>query len=255
MGNYQNINKNKENIFNNKEILAIIPARGGSKGVPRKNIKILAGRPLISYAIEEAKKSKYIKRIIVSTDDREISKVAKSYGAEVPFMRPVELAGDEVTDLPVFQHALKWLLEYENYRPDIIVHLRPTAPLRTAEHIDKGIKLLIESDADAVRSVCPAPKHPCKMWRFVGKRIYPFLPETICGKEAFNMNRQQLPPVFVQNGSVDIIKWETIMIKNSMTGEYIVGMLMDEKDSVNIDTEIDFLLAEILINMRKKGGK
>jgi len=234
------------------EVLALIPARGGSKGVPRKNIKPLAGKPLITYAIVEAIKSRYINRIIVSTDDEEIAEIARADGAEVPFMRPKELGGDCVTDLPVFQHALKWLLDNENYKPEIIAHLRPTAPLRTCIHIDKAIRMLIASDVDSVRSVCPAPKHPCKMWKFDGKNIIPYLSESICGKEAFNMNRQQLPPAFIQNGSVDITRWNTIMIKNSMTGDHIIGMLMEENESVNIDTEIDFLLAEILLNMRRE---
>lgn len=234
------------------EVMALIPARGGSKGVPRKNIRPLLGKPLIAYTIQEAIKSKYINRIIVSTDDEEIAKVAKTYGAEVPFMRPSELGGDHVTDLPVFQHALKWLFDNEKYKPDIIAHLRPTAPLRTVQHIDKGIEKLIMSDADSVRSVCAAPKHPCKMWKFDGDTIVPFLPEEICGREAYNKNRQQLPPAFIQNGSVDITRWNTIMVKNSMTGDRILGMLMDEKESVNIDTEIDFMMAEILLSMRKE---
>jgi N-acylneuraminate cytidylyltransferase len=232
------------------EVLAVIPARGGSKGVPRKNIRPLGGKTLIYYAIDAAHRSKYINRVIVSTDDKKIAEVARAEGAEVPFMRPAELGGDQATDLPVFQHALKWLLEKEDYKPEIIAHLRPTAPLRTAIHIDKGIEILVGSDADSVRSVCAAPKHPCKMWKFDGENLAPFLPQSICGKEAFNLNRQQLPPVFIQNGSVDITRWNTIMAKNSMTGDRILGFLMEERDSVNIDTEIDFLIAEILLNAR-----
>jgi len=243
--------RNEINAFS-KEVLALIPARGGSKGLPRKNIRPLLGKPLIAYAIEEAAKSRYISRIVVSTDDEEILEVARSYGAEVPFLRPAELAKDNVTDLPVFQHALQYLMDSEEYRPEIVAHLRPTAPMRTHDHIDHGIELLVESGADSVRSVCPAPKHPCKMWRFVGKKIVPFLTENICGKEAYNLPRQQLPPVYIQNGSVDITWWDTIMKKNSMTGEIIVGMLMEEEDSVNIDSEIDLMLAEILLRKRKE---
>lgn len=235
-------------------ILAVIPARGGSKGIPRKNIKSLAGKPLIAYAIEEAQKSIYINRIIVSTDDKEIAEVAKKFGAEVPFMRPAKLAKDKTTDLPVFQHALKYLYENENYKPDIIAHLRPTAPLRTYRHIDMGIKMLIDSNADSLRSVCPAPKHPCKMWKIMDNTLTAFLPEHICGKEAYNKNRQQLPSVYIQNGSVDISRWNTIMNKNSMTGDFILGLLMKEEDSVNIDTELDFWLAEFILQKRSHGG-
>lgn len=232
------------------EVLGIIPARGGSKGVPRKNIKPLLGKPLIAYTIEEAFKSRYIKRLIVSTDDEEISEVAKAYGADVPFLRPSDLAEDHVTDLPVFQHALKYLRQTEGYRPNIIAHLRPTAPLRTHDHIDQGIELLVSSRADSVRSVCIAPKHPCKMWKFEGQDIVPFLPKAICGEEAYNLPRQSLPSVYIQNGSVDVAWWNTIMEKNSMTGKRIVGMLMKTEDSVNIDTEVDFLVAEVLLKKR-----
>jgi CMP-N-acetylneuraminic acid synthetase len=230
-----------------KKIMAIIPARGGSKAVPRKNIRLLHGKPLISYTIQEANKSKYIERVIVSTDDKEIARVSEDYGAEVPFIRPAELGGDDIADLPVFQHALRWLSDNEKYKPDIIAHLRPTAPLRTVKHIDNGIEMLMKSDADALRSVCPAPKHPFKMWRFMGHTICPFLSETICGKEAYNMPRQQLPDAFIQNGNIDITRWNTVMAKNSMTGERIIGMLMEEKESVNIDTEIDLMVAEIIL--------
>lgn len=143
----------------------------------------------------------------------------------------------------------------ENYKPGIIAHLRPTAPLRTVDHIDKGIQLLAKSNADSLRSVCPAPKHPCKMWKFEGNELLPFLPESICGKEAYNLNRQQLPPAFIQNGSVDITRWETIMVKQSMTGDFIIGLLMDEIDSVNIDTELDLLIAEAIINSRTENSQ
>jgi len=244
--------KRVNNQQEKSEVLCIIPARGGSKGVPGKNIRQLAGKPLISYAINEAQKSRYITRIIISTDDEKIAETGRQYGAEVPFMRPSELAADNATDLPVFQHALRWFLENENYKPPIIAHIRPTAPLRTVQHIDKGISMLLASDADALRSVCPAPKHPFKMWRFEGERIKTFLPEEICGKEPYNRNRQQLSAAYIQNGSVDITRWETIMEKNSMTGRVILGMLMDEQESVNIDLETDFLLAEELLKRRKE---
>lgn len=231
------------------EVVAIIPARGGSKGVPRKNIKELAGMPLIHYAIDNAARSKYIGRVIVSTDDEEIAAVSRELGAETPFLRPDELAGDAATDLPVFQHALKFLEETEGYRPQIIAHLRPTAPLRTVDHVDAGIELLLANPrADAVRSVCTAPKHPCKMWQLENGQLTPFLSEEVCGAEAYNKGRQQLPPVFIQNGSVDITRRRTIMEMNSMTGRNILGLLMEEEESVNIDILLDFMIAETLMN-------
>lgn len=235
-------------------VLAIIPARGGSKKVPGKNIRPLCGKPMIAYAVEEAKRSRFITRILVSTDDEAIATAARDAGAEVPFLRPAELAGDRVTDLPVFQHALRWLEENEQYRPELVVHLRPTAPLRRAGHIDTGIeKLLAAPEADAVRSVMPATQHPHKMWQFEGDRMLPFMPHLTMADEQFNQPRQALPPAFIQNGSVDVVRREVILEKNSMTGSVILGMIMDELDSVNVDQEEDFLMAEMLMKRRREG--
>lgn len=241
--------------YSKYKILAIIPARGGSKGISKKNIKILAGKPLIAYSIKEAKKSRYIKRIITSTDDKEIAKIAKKYGAETPFLRPKELALDAAPDLPVFQHCLKWLKDNENFEPDIIVHLRPTAPLRRVEHIDFGIEVMLKNikKADSVRSVTKVDSHPLKMWRLKNNRLSPFIPLKVYKiKEAYNMPRQKLPSAYIQNGSVDVIKRETIMEKNSMTGNNIFGFKMKEEESVNIDNILDFMLAEILMKKRLK---
>lgn len=238
----------------NNIILGIIPARGGSKSVPGKNIKLLCSKPLIAFTIEEAKKSGYLDRIVVTTDDMEIAKVAREYGAEVPFIRPGDLAEDNTTDFPVFLHCLNWLGEKENYHPDIIVHLRPTSPLRTVKHIDKGIELLLNSpDADSVRSLCPAPKNPLKMWRIEDNRLMPFIPEAVSGiKEAYNLPRQKLPEAYIQNGSVDVIRSKTILEKNSMSGDVIVPLIMEDRESVNIDTEIDFMIAEQIMRKRNE---
>jgi N-acylneuraminate cytidylyltransferase len=229
------------------KILAIIPARGGSRSVPKKNIKKLNGKPLIAYSIEEAKRSKFIDRLVVSTDSKEIAKVSKKYGAEVPFLRPAELAQDNTTDLPVFKHAVKWLKDNEGYVPDIIVHLRPTAPLRKANHIDEGIKLLIgDKDADSVRSVCEPSQNPYKMWRIKKRYLVSIL--NAKGKtESFNMPRQKLPKVYWQNASVDVVRYDTIIKKNSMTGDNILPLFMEAKYSVDLDTEFDFKIAEEII--------
>lgn len=236
------------------EILAIIPARGGSKKVPGKNIRPLNGVPMIHHSIREAKRSRLITRVVVSTDDEAIATVARQGGAEVPFLRPAELAGDHVTDLPVFQHAIRFLEETEGYRPAIIAHLRPTAPLRRAEHIDAGIEMLLGSDADSVRSVTLAGQHPHKMWRFEGAELRPFMPHLTLADEQFNQPRQLLPPAFIQNGSVDVVRREVIMDLHSMTGRKILGLLMDEMESVNVDHEEDFLLAEVLLRRREPSG-
>lgn len=237
-------------------ILAVIPARGGSKRIPGKNIKLLAGKPLIAYAIDQAHKSQVITRTIVSTDDRKIARVARELGAEVPFLRPAELAGDKVTDLPVFKHALEWLEENEGYRPEIIVHLRPTAPLRTVKHIEEAVRLLLDSpDADAVRSVCPSGQHPLKSWAIDEGMLRPFIPEAVYGiQEAYNWPRQELPKSYIQNGAVDVTRYATITDLDSMTGRRIKAFVMGEEDSVNIDTPLEWAMAEELIRERQAGS-
>jgi len=148
------------------EVLALIPARGGSKGIPRKNIKNLAGCPLIAYSIRAAREAEFVSRIIVTTDDPEIRKVARAYGAEVPFLRPQELAEDDTRDLPVFQHVLNWLKTEENYRPDLVVQLRPTSPFRPPGLIDQAVRILVNNPgADSVRGVVPSKQNPYKMWK------------------------------------------------------------------------------------------
>jgi N-acylneuraminate cytidylyltransferase len=147
------------------EILAVIPARGGSKGLPRKNVLTLSGHPLIAYSILAAQRSKYITRMIVSTDDDEIGAVAQRYGAEVPFKRPEAIAGDLATDIEVFTHALQWLKENEQYIPAYIVQLRPTSPVRLNGMIDECIeKILAHPEADSLRIITEAPVTPYKMW-------------------------------------------------------------------------------------------
>ncbi len=234
------------------EILGLITARGGSKTVPKKNIKDLGGKPLLAYTIEEARKTGLISRLIISTDCEEIAAVAMDYGCEVPFMRPSEFAGDMVQDLPVFEHALKWLEREEGYSSDMVVHLRPTAPLRRVTHIEGAIKTLIaHPDADSVRSVCLAPKHPLKMWRIEGDRLVSYIPAEVSGiKESYNYPRQKLPEAYVQNGSVDVIRRKTITDMGTMSGDLIVPYVMEEEDSINIDTFMDFAMAEILLRDR-----
>ena len=230
------------------QILGLIPARGGSKSVPRKNIKLLAGKPLITYTIEQAEKSKLIARVVVSTDSEEIAEISRKYGAEVPFMRPRELAEDDTPDLPVFQHALRWLKANEDYVPDIIVHLRPTAPFRKTEHIDAGIELLLKNEqADSVRSVCEPGQTPYKMWKMKGGYLVPLLTLDRKGAELHNLPRQGLPKVYWQTASVDVARYKTIMEKNSMTGDPILPLIIDERYSIDLDSEIDFRLAEEII--------
>ncbi len=148
------------------EVLAIIPARGGSKGLPRKNIRSLAGYPLISYSIAAGLQANTVTRTIVSTDDEEIAAVARKYGADTPFLRPAEFAQDNTLDLPVFQHALNWLAENEGYQPDVVVQLRPTSPVRPPSLVDDAVRLLLANPAaTSVRGLVPSGQNPHKMWR------------------------------------------------------------------------------------------
>lgn len=230
-------------------ILAIIPARGGSKGIPRKNIRLFAGYPLIAWSIAAAKKSGLVTRVIVSTDDPEIAEVAREWGAETPFLRPAELAQDNTTDLPVFVHALKWLEDVEAYRPDIVVQLRPTSPIRPDGMVDAAVQTLLDHpDADCVRGVVPAGQNPFKMWRFAGenKPLTPLL--TVDGiAEPYNAPRQILPPVYWQTGHIDAIRIATISEKESLTGDVIYPLVIDPKYTVDIDNLSDWAKYEAVI--------
>ena len=230
-------------------ILAIIPARGGSKGIPRKNIRLFAGYPLIAWSIAAAKQSKLVTRIIVSTDDEEIAAVAREWGAETPFLRPAELAQDQATDLPVFEHALQWLEKEEGYRPNIVVQLRPTSPIRPPKMVDDAIRILLNhEDADCVRGVVPAAQNPFKMWRFNGedKQLAQLL-EVEGIAEPYNAPRQILPPVYWQTGHIDAIRTLTIVNKHSLTGDVIYPLTIDPKYTVDIDTLPDWAKYEAVI--------
>ena len=229
------------------KVLALIPARGGSKSIPRKNILSFAGFPLISYSIAAALEADTVTRVIVSTDDEEIAQVARQYGAETPFLRPPEFSGDETPDLPVFIHALNWLAEEENYHPEIIVQLRPTSPMRRKWHIDQAVYKLIEHpEADAVRTVCEPFQNPYKMWKIQDDGFMRPLLETDYS-EPYNMPRQILPTVYWQTGYVDAAWSDTIMEKNSMTGERILPLIIDPSEWIDIDSLADWRRAEHLL--------
>jgi N-acylneuraminate cytidylyltransferase len=229
------------------EVLGIIPARGGSKSIPHKNIQLLAGYPLIAYSIAAGLASQTIDRLIVSTDDDEIAEISRKYGAEIPFIRPEVFARDNTPDLPVFQHALQWLEENEHYQPDIVVQLRPTSPFRRVEHIDYAVYRLLERpEADSVRTVCMPFQNPYKMWRIGDDGFMVPLIQTEFS-EPYNMPRQALPDVYWQTGYVDAAWSDTILEKNSMTGDRILPLIIDAGDWVDIDSVTDWLRAERLI--------
>jgi YrbI family 3-deoxy-D-manno-octulosonate 8-phosphate phosphatase len=227
------------------EVLALIPARGGSKGIPRKNIRPLAGFPLIAYSIAAGLKAKTVTRIIVSTDDEEIAEVARSFGAETPFMRPAELAGDLTLDLPVFQHAVTWLAEHENYRPEAIVHLRPTTPIRPPGLVDSAVRVLLRHpEADSVRGLSPAHQNPFKMWLLDGedKPIRPLI--TVPGiDESYNAPRQILPSAYA-HGLIDAMRPDTVLKLNSMSGQTILPVLYAPEYDFDLDTPDDWRRVE-----------
>jgi N-acylneuraminate cytidylyltransferase len=226
------------------EVLALIPARGGSKGLPRKNIKSLGWYPLIGYSIAAALNAKLVNRTVVTTDDPEIGDLAREYGAEVPFIRPAEFAQDDTRDLTVFQHALKWFSEQEDYHPVIVVQLRPTSPFRPPELIDEAIQILLNNtSATSVRGVVPSQQNPFKMWMIEPEGSMVPLLETEF-EEPFNMPRQELPPTFWQTGHIDVIKTETI-IKGSMSGQVVYAYQIDPRFSVDLDNLLDWQRAEM----------
>lgn len=230
------------------KILCLILARGGSTRIPEKNLVDLGGKPLIAYAIECAKGSKYINRIIVSTNDRNIANTAKKYGAEAPFMRPENISKGDSTELDAFKHALAWLKEKEGYEPDLIVKLFCTSPFRKSDTVDKAVKLLIDNpDADSVRSVRLCSEHPYKMWRIEGGRLKSLIPPEEKPREAHTLSYQVLPEVFIQNASIDVTRASNVWDKGSITGTRIMPLLMDEIESVDINNILDLELARLII--------
>lgn len=225
-----------------KKILAIIPARGGSKGIPGKNIKELNGKPLIAYTIEEAMKSRYVNRIIVSTDDERIADISKKYGAEIPFLRPSELSQDDTPTIECVIHMLRLLKEKEDYIPDYVCLLQCTSPLRTFEDIDGTIEKLITTDMDSAVSVCEVATNPYWTNIFVGDRLEYFLKE---GKRI--TRRQELPKIYTLNGAVYVSKCDVLQKEMTFETKYITGYVMNKNNSIDIDDIIDFKFAELLM--------
>jgi CMP-N-acetylneuraminic acid synthetase len=232
------------------EVLALIPARGGSKSIPRKNIIDFAGYPLIAYSIAAGLASETVNRVVVSTDDEEIAAISRQYGAEIPFLRPDEHSQDNTPDLPVFVHALEGLAENEGYQPDIVVQLRPTSPFRRVRHIDDAVYRLVERpEADAARTVCVPFQNPFKMWKIGPDGIMqPIGIDLGVSCEPYNQPRQVLPEVYWQTGYVDAVWADTILTKNSMTGDAILPLIIAPSEWVDIDSPDDWRRAEQLIN-------
>lgn len=229
-------------MINDRSILALIPARAGSKRLPGKNIKLLAGKPLIAWSIEEAKKSKYIDRIVVSTDDQKIAEISRKHGAEIPFLRPEHLARDESKGIDVVLHVIEWM-EKTNQPYDLIMLLQPTTPLRKLEDIEQAIKLLFSKNAQAIISVCQAQHHP--YWANT-------LPKDGCMKDFIkndvrDKNRQSLSKFYRLNGVIYLAYCNYIKAGKSFFGNKTYAYVMPAEKSVDIDTELDFKFAEFLL--------
>lgn len=234
------------------EVLALIPARSGSKSIKDKNIRLLAGKPLMAWSIAHALSAKAVTRTIVSTDSADYAAIARQHGAQTPFLRPPEISGDMATDLETFQHALNWLKENEGYMPDICVHLRPTHPVRNPADIDRMVEILAGNpELDSVRSVAPAPETPFKMWFCDHTGL--LRPVVECAvPEAYNQPRQRLPKTYLQNASIDVVRSQVIREQNSMTGRRIFGYIMDA--NYDIDDEVQLEKALRYLELRDSEG-
>jgi len=209
-------------------VLALIPARGGSKSIPRKNVIEVAGKPLIAWSILHALQSSRVTRVIVSTDDVEIASVSKEFGAEVPFLRPAEYAQDLSPDIDVFRHALEFLAAREGYEPEMVMHLRPTGPVRRVRDIDAAVDLLAgHPEADAVRSVSLVRQTPYKMWRLRDDGTMEPLLRLPGLSDCQSRPRQLLPLAYWQNGYVDVVRPRTVLEKHSMSGDHVLPFVVE----------------------------
>ncbi len=222
-------------------VYAMIPARGGSRGIPRKNLAPLASRPLIAHTIEAARASRRVDRVMVSTEDDEIAEVAQQWGAEVPFRRPESLAKDTASGSDVSRHWLEWL-DAEGDRPWAVVHLQATSPLRTADDIDAAIELLERSSCDCVASVCPVGEHPTYMYRLVDDRAEPFL-----DADALPAHRQRAEPLYRLNGAVFATRFAAALAAGQFHLTPFAVQIMPAERSIDIDTPLDLALAETIL--------
>lgn len=239
----------KHEMYKKLRILAVIPARGGSKRLPGKNIKKLLGKPLIAYAIEAAKKSKHIDWVLVSTDDLRIAKVAKKHGAEVPFLRPAKLATDTALTLPVVQHAVKYVEENDvNKKIDLIVLMQPTSPLVLSEDIDLAIEKLVRTNSNSCISVSEVSERPEWMQVFSGQKIMPLIKT----KLEETRRSQDLKRLFIINGAVYVIRRDTLMDKNHILDKNSTAIIMPKERSVDIDEAVDFKIAEAIMSDKSR---
>lgn len=221
-----------------KKIVALIPARSGSKGIPKKNIISFRDKPLIAHSIYYAKQCNLVSDIIVSTDSREFALIANKFGARTPFLRPKELSGDEVQDYPVVEHALKFLEQEEKKKIDYVALLRPTSPLRPPNLIEKALGLMEANPlATSVRTVVPSQQHPYRQFNIQKDRMVSYFEDL---QEPYNIPRQKLPETFFQSGDLEFIKRSTI-IAGSVSGEFILPLILKQNDLFDIDLPKDLV--------------
>ncbi|QJB56582.1 acylneuraminate cytidylyltransferase family protein [Pseudodesulfovibrio sp. zrk46] len=232
------------------KILGLIVARGGSKGIPGKNIALVGGKPMIAHSAEAAKGCKHIDRVIVSSDAQDIIDAATAAGAEAPFVRPAELAEDNTPALPVIEHAVKWMQEQEGYNPDAIVLLQATSPLRTSRHLDEALELFMASDADSLVSVVEVEHNvsPASAMVREGDEVKPFMP-----RDELREMRQNKPVFFARNGAVYAFRTKCLQEKHSIYGDKTICYEMSRQDSVDVDEPFDLELCNWLISKRSEG--
>ena len=228
-------------MINGKKILAIIPARGGSKGIPHKNIRDLNGKPLIAWTIEESFKSQYIDKLIVSTEDKNIAKISMACGAEVPFLRPEKFALDSTPGIDSILHAVKWFKD-RNHVFDYVICLQCTSPFRTSYQVDESIEKISEKDADSIVSVCESEITPYWMKKIENGKLKDFLKEN-----TFYTRRQDAPKVYRLNGAIYIAKIQVLLNIKDWYTKNTIPYVMDRMSSVDIDNMVDFKFAEFLM--------
>ena len=235
------------NVIDYGSCIALIPARGGSKSVPKKNIRQFQNYPLISYSIAAAKLAKSVGRVIVSTDSEEIREISRQYEAEVPFLRPLEFAQDHSPDIEFIKHTIIWLYENENRIPQYFVHLRPTTPLRNPAHIDEAVNLIKQDPAStSLRSGSLCAHPPYKWFKKEGDYLTPLMPGMTCDEA--NLPRQDFAEVYIPNGYVDIIKTDFVIQSDLLHGNKMIGYQTDEVP--DIDTELDLKKLGLYDNLK-----
>jgi CMP-N,N'-diacetyllegionaminic acid synthase len=228
-------------------ILGVIPARGGSKAIPRKNLALLANKPLLAWTVEVAIESDSLDRVVISTDDPEIAEVGKKLGAEIPFLRPAELATDTSASIDVILHAIRWFDENEKYRPDYVLLLQPTSPLRTATDIRNSIEIMIAKKGDSVVSVCETHQHPLwmKTVNDEGKLV------DLGPQSSVPARRQDLPSVFALNGAIYLALRTFLLSERTFISDCTYAYVMPPERSIDIDTPWDFRVADLILRDRE----